>query len=266
MTRSGMRKSLVLSLALAICFTALTIAGCDSRASVPAVYQVSTLQALMMGAYEGQIPCGELSRYGTLGIGTFDGLDGELIMIDGIVYKATAEGSIIANPSDTIPFANVTRFQPQTVLSDVEGPSSLEELHVFLDTKANSRNLLYAVRIDGEFQQVKVRSVPRQKQPYPPLVEAVKEQRTFDRQEVRGTLVGFRFPDYFIGLNMPGWHLHFISDDRSFGGHVLALGGGRMEIKMQTIGRFEMTLPESGTFVEAEIGRDMYEEIHRVEK
>ena len=88
----------------------------------------------------------------------------------------------------------------------------------------------------------------------------------FDLRDASGTLVGFRFPDYMSGVNMPGWHLHFISDDRARGGHVLALLGSELTVRLQTIRRFEMTLPAGGTFVAADLSQDMTKEIHQVEK
>lgn len=244
-------------------FGALMLVGC---AAAPGVHQVSTLQALMQGAYEGQLPCRDLTRYGTLGIGTFDGLDGELILLDGQVYQATADGRVIRNPATTTPFANVVRFRPEEVVGKIDGPLSLEGVLAMLEGRTGSKNLFYAVRIDGQFAEMKVRSVPRQSRPYPPLAEAAKEQRVFDLQDVPGTLVGFRFPEYIRGVNMPGWHLHFISDDRRRGGHVLGLRGSQLEVRVQTIRRFEMVLPERGTFVTADLGKDMSQEIHEVEK
>ena len=258
-----MRKAMALWLAAAWLSGAPMVGGC---APSPAVYQVSTLQALMQGAYEGQVPCRDLPQYGTLGIGTFDALDGELILLDGHVYQATADGRVVRDPPTTTPFANVVRFEPQTVVRDLPGPLSLEKLLAMLDRIAGAKNLLYAVRIDGRFRRMKVRSVPRQARPYPPLAEAAKEQRVFDLQDVHGTLVGFRFPEYMRGVNMPGWHLHFISDDRRSGGHVLDLQGGPLDVRLQAIRRFEMTLPVSGTFAEADLSKDMSGEIRQVEK
>lgn len=220
----------------------------------------------MQGAYEGQMPCRELPRYGNLGIGTFDALDGEMILLDGQVYQATADGRVIRNPETTIPFANVVRFEPQTRLRKVGGPLSMEQVLAMLDAETGSKNLIYAIRIDGEFRQMKVRAVPRQTPPYPPLAEAAKQQRIFDLENVRGTLVGFRFPEYARGVNLPGWHLHFVSDDRRHGGHVLSLLSGELDMQLQTIRRFEMTLPDHGTFVTADLSKDMSNEMNQVEK
>lgn len=249
---------------LASCLLATAaFAGCVSP---PSLYQVSTLQALMQGAYEGQIPCSDLPRYGSLGIGTFDGLDGELILLDGQVYQARADGTVVCNPATTTPFADVVRFEPQTVVLNINEPLGMKQLVAMLEGQAGSKNLMYAVRIDGQFGQVKVRSIPRQAAPYPPLAEAAQQQRVFDLRDVHGTLVGFRFPQYASGVNMPGWHLHFISDDRRSGGHVLDLRSSRLDLRMQRINRFEMTLPDGGTFTKVDLGKDLSSEIRQVEK
>lgn len=52
------------------------------------------------------------------------------------------------------------------------------------------------MRIDGDFELVRARSVPRQHPPSKPLTEVVAEQHVFETQDVRGSLVGFRFPEY----------------------------------------------------------------------
>jgi acetolactate decarboxylase len=257
-TSATWRRVLVL-LALAT----MCAGGCSEPASI---YQVSTLGALMQGAYDGQVPCADLPRYGTLGIGTFDALDGELIMFDGHVYQAAADGAVVRNPRTTVPFADVVRFEPDVQVQNLKGPLELYQLLEVLDARIRSKNLMYAVRIDGRFSQMKVRSVPRQSKPYPPLVEAAARQQVFDLQDVYGTVVGLRFPQYMAGVNMPGWHLHFISSDRRHGGHVLGLKGHQMDIGIQTIRRFEMVLPASGGFVEADLGKDMSGEIHQVER
>ena len=77
------------------------------------------------------------------------------------------------------------------------------------------------MRVDGRFDLVRARSVPRQRKPYPPLVDVVKEQRVFEFRDVDGTVVGFRFPDYAQSVNVAGFHLHFVTADRRRGGHVL---------------------------------------------
>jgi acetolactate decarboxylase len=258
-TMQTMRLRLVPFIAVVL---SASLGGCRSE---PAVRQISTLQALMRGAYEREIACRDLPRYGTLGIGTFNDLDGELILLDGTVYQARADGSVVCNPRTTTPFANVVSFHPQTLVPHVTDSLNLEQLHALLDRKCGSKNLIYAVRIDGTFTQLKLRSVPKQSPPYPPLTEVVKQQQVHELADVHGTLVGFRFPEYFRDMNLPGWHLHFISDDRRLGGHVLGLTSADLTLQLQTIRRFEMTLPTSGTFATADLDEDLSKDIRQVE-
>ncbi len=85
--------------------------------------------------------------------------------------------------------------------------------------------------------------MPRQHKPYPPLVEVVEGQPTFEFRDVRGSLVGFRFPDHARGLNVPGYHFHFITDDRTAGGHVLACRLVHGEIRVDREADLRLELP-----------------------
>ena len=74
-------------------------------------FQVSLLQGLTLGDYHGSVSVKELKRKGDIGLGTFDGLDGEMIMLDGSVYKAKGDGTVeLADDSETIPFCGITFF------------------------------------------------------------------------------------------------------------------------------------------------------------
>jgi acetolactate decarboxylase len=113
-----------------------------------------------------------------------------------------------------------------------------------LDRLVGGEASCYAVRVDGSFHLVKTRSVPRQRKPYPPLAQVVEHQPTFELREVSGSLVGFRFPRYAQGLNVAGYHFHFITEDRSAGGHVLELGlaGGELRVDGEADLRLELPL------------------------
>ncbi|WP_269851554.1 acetolactate decarboxylase [Methanosarcina horonobensis] len=195
------------------------ICGNDSEV----LYQVSTIDALLQGVYDGVLPVAELETHGDFGIGTFDGLEGEMLALNGSYYQIKTDG--IAYPVSgemTTPFATVTYFEADESFR-LEEPANLTELEAFLDLNLPSENLFYAVRVDGDFSYIKARSVPRQEKPYPKLADAVSTQSVFEFENISGTLVGFRTPEYVKGVNVPGYHLHFITEDRSAGGHVLDL-------------------------------------------
>jgi acetolactate decarboxylase len=186
-----------------------------------AIWQTSSIDALLDGAYEGDLTLAELTAHGDLGIGTVQQLDGELILIDGECFRVAADGTVHRpDPAMRTPFAVVCRFAPGG-RRRLDGRTSLAALTAAVDAAAPIDETVFAVRVVGSFGPLLLRSVPRQHPPYPSLAEVVTRQTEWTVPEARGSIVGFRFPDYAQGIDVPGYHLHFISDDRSIGGHVL---------------------------------------------
>lgn len=230
--------------------------------------QVATIDALLAGVYDGHMTLRELRKHGDFGLGTFDRLDGEMILLDGIFYKARADGSVIEPPaSETTPFATVTRFSPDSTrkLPRNLGNAALEKL---IDQLVPDQNRFCAFRVDGVFQKMRVRSVPPQSEPYRPLVEVTKTQPIFEYANIRGTLVGFRSPAFVQGLNVPGYHIHFVSDDRSKGGHVLDLvvGEGTLSVDAKLEWLHVFLPSESRGFSGVDLSRDRTRELASVER
>lgn len=212
---------------------ALTRAGLDhDTAAEHVAVQTGTLDALMAGGYDGDATLAELLRLGDTGIGTVQALDGELILLDGHPYSAHADGSVTAlSPLVRTPFAVVTTFVVEAEAS-IDRPLDHDALHAEIDRLAPPDAPVLAVRVDGTFTDLVLRSVARQSKPYPPLAEVVAHQTEWRVERAEGTIVGFRFPDATAGLEVPGHHLHFLSDDRTLGGHVIscALERGRIAV------------------------------------
>ncbi|MFA6173308.1 MAG: acetolactate decarboxylase [Kiritimatiellales bacterium] len=228
--------------------------------------QVSTIDALLAGAYDGQMTLGELLKHGDLGIGTFDALEGEMIVIDHKVYQARADGTVRLMPDNTTtPFAAVVDFRADQI-SDRDSQATYSGLQARIDELAPNKNLFVAIRFDGKFPSMKVRSVPKQQKPYPPLAEVTQHQAVFEYTNVTGTVIGFRCPEFVKGVNVPGYHLHFISKDRKLGGHILnftAIGGA---LQIDTCNRFYMVLPEDGRLRTVDLSKDRSKELEKVEK
>lgn len=230
------------------------------------IYQISTIDALLEGIYEGDLTVGELKQHGDLGLGTFNDLDGEMVFLDGIVYQVKADGvAYRVNDSVKTPFAAVTKFE-----NDISGTIDHEmndtELTGYIATLMSSRNLMYAIRIDGEFSYMNTRSVPAQEKPYPRLTEITKDQPTFEFENVSGTIVGFWLPEYVENVNVPGYHLHFINSNRSAGGHVLEYMIRSGNIKIDVTDGFLLQLPVTAEFLNADLSEDLTEELKQVEK
>src|SRR5215203_5350015 len=208
-----------------------------------ALFQTSTIDALLEGRYDGDVSFAELEEHGDFGLGTLEALDGEMVALDGSFYQVKADGRAYAIDGGTrTPFAVVTFFEPG-LSQGLTGPMDLATFCTHLDLLVGGETSCYAVRVDGRFDYVKTRSVPRQRKPYPPLAEVVKSQPTFELYGVWGSLLGFCFPHYAQGINVAGNHFHFITADRNAGGHVLEFRLARGELRVDSEADLRLELP-----------------------
>lgn len=228
--------------------------------------QVSTINALMGGAYDGSISVLELKRSGNYGIGTFDALNGEMIMIDGKCYRIKHDGGVeTPQENEKIPFASVTAFHSDIQKKIIE-ETNLKGIENKIEGLFPAKNLLCAIKIKGKFKLLTARSVPRQQKPYLPLIEVVKKQSEFKFENVEGTIFGFKCPSYLKGLNVPGYHFHFISEDRKKGGHVLNFIITEADLEIEKINNLNMIIPEDESFLNMDLESDKEQEIKKVEK
>lgn len=252
----------------------VSMAGCSKTEQAndsvdrEVIYQVSLLQGLTFGDYHGSVLAGELKKKGDTGIGTFDGLNGELIMVDGVIYRAPGEGAVEeVKDEETIPFSNVTFFDADETWS-IENVADFDALRKILDAKVSElgENRFYMTRIDGEFNSVNARSEYAQEEPYEPLAKVLEHDQTFfDYENIKGTIVGLYCPPYMSDLNATGWHLHFVSEDRTKGGHVLNMNIKTANIGWDNTNGFEMLVPENEMFADFDLTIDQSEDIKKVE-
>lgn len=264
-------RILILAAALAALATA---AGCSISGSQAvksdALYQVSLLNALMQGDYQGTTSIATLKDKGNTGIGTFDQLDGELIMLDGEVYKAKADGTVEKQTNEeTVPFAAVTCYDEEYEATNLKDIQTIEALKASLDTmitqETGDYNSFYVAVIEGEFTLAHVRSVPAQMRPYKPLAEITKDQVEFKYENVKGTIIALRCPAYMEGINLPGWHLHFISKDKTKGGHLLDLRLEKGTAGLDRITEFSLKLPGTEAFSTLKLGSQADQDVTAVE-
>ncbi len=220
------------------------------------LFQASTISALMDGVFDGTMTLKDLREHGDFGLGTFDRLDGEMVELDGHFYQVKADGiSYSVDDSMQTPFAEVTFFEPDETLH-LNGTSNLTMLQKYVESRLPTKNVFYAIRIDGSFDYVKTRSVPAQSKPYPTLTEALKGQKTFEFHNQSGTVVGFWCPNYINGVNVAGYHFHFLTANRTAGGHLLDIKLENASIKIdKTSGSF-MELPDENDFYQANLTGD----------
>jgi acetolactate decarboxylase len=230
------------------------------------LFQASTIGALIDGAYDGDLSFAELAQHGDFGLGTLNGLDGEMIAIDGRFYRADVDGRVaeVAASAKT-PFAVVAEFEP-AIDALVEGPLEHQELLALLDELIPPEAASCALRLDGRFELVRARSVPRQSPPYRSLTEVVLEQHVFELEDVEGTMLGFRFPGYAEGIEVGGYHLHFISEDRERGGHVLASRSNGLRARLDPSSELHVELPPGIDLADPDLAASTHAAVARVER
>jgi acetolactate decarboxylase len=241
---------------------------CATDADLPVtdrdqLYQTSTITALLAGVYDGDLTCGELLEKGDIGLGTFNALNGEMIVLDGEVYQVPITGVPVVVADDTLtPFAAVTPFDVDVTLTSTE-PMDLDQLKAFITANLPNDQLPYAIRIEGTFSAMTTRSVPAQTRPYQPLLEVVRAgQVTFDLQDVTGTVVGFYLPQYAAGVNVAGYHFHFLTADRQAGGHVLSLNATDITIMLDDCASMDIDLLTSE---QTQLEGNATDQLHEIE-
>lgn len=252
-----------LILLLGIAFQAFTIRVMHSAETVS---QFSTIDALMQGIYDGPATFARVRQYGDFGIGTVNHLDGEMLALDGVFYQITSDGKVHVIP-DTMKtsFATVSFFRGKHH-AHVPRLASSSALQQWLNGRLGSRNFFWSIRIQGTFPLVKARSISRQHSPYRPLAEVAKSEQVFEYRNVTGTLLGFRCPPYIKGINVPGYHFHFLSDDKTKGGHVMGLSIKEGEARWESHTTFQMCLPDDPQFRRADLSAHDAEALRKVEQ
>jgi acetolactate decarboxylase len=230
-----------------------------------AVYLSAPINALVAGLYVENTTIGHIKQHGDFGLGTFNFLDGEMVVLDGCVYQIRSDGHVCqVADNEQSPFACVTFFKPDTIeeLNSSDGAKS--RFYDVLDNLIPSRNMLYAIRVDGTFNHVKTRVVPRSDN-YRPLVEATKNQPVFDFDNVRGCLAGFYTPGFMESLNAPGYHMHFLTEDRQHGGHLIECALGSVRIGIQHVPKLDVGLPITLDYLTADLTRDVGADLNKAE-
>lgn len=228
------------------------------------IFQVSTSGALVKGVYAGATRIADIKRHGDMGLGTFVDLDGEGIMFEGRCYRAGSDGSVSEVADDAqAPFWVTARFQADAsrTLDRVEG---WDDLARQLGAMRPSDNLLAAIVVEGRFDSVHMR-VACKAVTGASLVEATSHQAEFTYEGIEGCLVGFWTPEYARTINVPGLHLHFLSADRTRGGHVLDLKASGLEARLHTTTELHLVLPENAAFLAADLSGDPAADLAKAE-
>jgi len=226
------------------------------------LYQISTSSALVEGVYSGSVCSSVLLEHGDFGLGTFEDLDGEMVILDGEIYQVAER---VRHRSDEflVPFAAITPFRAAVSFA-IDNVATLKDLELACDQQRISDNLFYALRLDGIFENIHARAVHTVPQ-NTRLLDAAKTQLEFHFENIEGTLVGFWSPRYSSSFSVPGYHLHFISKDRTKGGHLLDCSARKLKARVQVLSEFDIRLPDSGPFLTTNLSKDPASELAKTE-
>lgn len=215
----------------------------DSHAKQSTLFQVGTYTSLVHGVYHGEYTFAELAKHGDFGLGTFDGINGEMAAFDGVFYKLQEDGILkIANPDDITPFANVTFFNPTEQLA-IQHIKNFEHLIQTIETNLTNKNVPHALRFDAHCDYVNFSIVRGQKKPYPPITEVQKTKIIEIKKDIAGTMIGFWIPKYFSPVAKTGLHLRFITENRTTGGQLHDIALKQATIHLQPLHKIEIYLP-----------------------
>ena len=231
---------------------------------VRTLFQVSTSRALVQGIYCEALSIAQLLEHGDFGLGTFDFLDGEMVVLEGKVYQVSSDGTVKAVGSDVgTPYATVLPFQADTdvAISPVE---SYVQLCAACEGYRSSHNDFYALRVDGVFSRVQTRAM-RLTEEGVPLKQAAATQPEFHFSNVAGTMVGFWSPPFAEAIGIPGYHLHFLSEDRTQGGHVMDCAGDALRLRVQVIHDLHLTMPQTQEFLRADLTASVTQDLDAAE-
>ena len=236
--------------------------NCDSRIKFT---QISLFSILLTGRYGGVVRIDEVKRHGDMAIATMDRLDGEVQMIDGVVYQACSDGRIrCPGDGEMIPFGTICNFRAGQSLK-LEDIPSYELFEEHLAKICTLENFPLAIRLTGKFRHMKVRVVQRQERDGVGLAEAAKNEAVFQLADCSGDLVGFRLPGYVSGVNAPGWHLHFMDTERRHGGHVVNFSLQEGELGFCYADDFQIRLPDKSVFTGLDLAKDWSSDLKRAE-
>ncbi len=233
------------------------------------IYQASTLQALALGYTRPVVTVQELLEHGDTGLGTFENVDGEMIVLDGVCYQAKQDGSIVRSDDTAgVPFA-VAGFVKDGRTIKMEAKKNIEAIKLALTMCIDEDfglNSIHVARIDGWFDVVHARAGAPYRSQHVTLKDILsKTQKDFCFEQLHGTLVCVYYPDYMDGINASGWHMHFLSEDRTRGGHVFEASMREGTCVLQKMDRIEIQLPREAAFDTYSLKEASRREIEEVE-
>jgi acetolactate decarboxylase len=248
-----------LLLILAIFLTgSIAFSGCaTAQGDGKTVFIAGSFGALSRSVYDGEITLGELKRHGDFMLGTTNGIDGELIGLDGKFYQIGAQGKI--SPADDAwktPWSSATFFNTDKFVT-IDKELTWEQLKEYLNSQLPTQNIFYAMKINGTFSYLKARSLTKLNRPYPttPYATISQNEPTFEFNNVDSTLVLIFSPSCIGDINYPGYHAHFINSDNKYGGHVLDCRMAKGRVEIEYLPNLAVNLPQNSEYYKLDFSK-----------
>ena len=212
-------------------------------------YHYSIWYAFVNKVFGGDLTVQELKTKGDIGLGSYSKLDGELVMLDGVPYQVTEDGKVSVPSDDTkIVYANATFFEKDYGFN-ISKLINYEALRTKINEKLASKNMFYGFKIHGTFKSVTCGGLHKQEPPFKEGLDVLIPNRpVFERKNFTGTMVGFFCPEFIGNINVAAYHLHFISDDKTFGGHVMEFEAENLVVEMDEMNEYQFVLPDTEAY------------------
>jgi acetolactate decarboxylase len=229
------------------------------------LFSAGIASAFIGGLYNAYYPYKQLKQHGDFGLGAPAQVDGELLLFKGNLYQTryTGKTTSLADTGKT-PYAIACFFHPVKVYKH-SGTLNKVAFYSYLDSLLTNQNGIYAIHINGKFKLVKARAFPSVQKPYLPLAAMLDRQHFFDHTDIQGDLIGFRIPQFMEGPHIAGYHFHFLSADKAFGGHVVDLIAEDITVEIDPLTSFTIDVPQTAEYDNFDFKKDRKEEIKSVE-
>jgi acetolactate decarboxylase len=223
-----------------ILWVMLIISGISYAENTASLYQIGTFAAVLNGAVNGDVNYQLLKQKGNFGLGTFNGITGEMVAYQGQFYQIGEKGITLSVADETkTPYAQVIQFNPTTSYS-LMNIDNFKQLVDSLLPAFNNQNRAYAIHIHGQISYLKLRGRTRRKPG-----DSVPQEIPYEAQNVKGDMIGFYFPDHLLSLTTPGLHLHFLSEDKQHSGHVMDVKFTAAMVELQPITDLNLHMPDT---------------------
>ncbi|THV62507.1 MULTISPECIES: acetolactate decarboxylase [Chryseobacterium] len=213
---------------------------------VDKIFHYSSMDAMRNGVYTGDLTVQDLKKKGDFGLGTYNLLDGELIALDGNVYRIASDGSVeIADNKRLVPFGSFTFFKKDHLIT-LENIQTTDMLMKKLLEVLPSSNRFYAVKIETTFMNVTLGGAEKvHEKDTTGIAVLMKTRPLYKKQNIKGTLTGFYNPSYIGGLDLSPFHFHFLSEDKRVGGHLMegTFDSAKITVQLDEKNAYELILP-----------------------